>query len=661
MSPRPRRRALPETAGVNPMPTSATASSGRPRYATAWRQYVDAGWCPIPLPRDRKVPPPAGYTGRGPMAGPEQFRRWAHESPEGNLAVRVADDVIGIDVDDYGAKTGGQTLTLLEAELGPLPATFWSTSRNDGVSGIRFFRVPAGLKWRGKLTAATADGDVVSDIEIIQHGHRFATCWPSVHPDGRPYRWDGPDGSAISGPPATVDLAELPAAWIEEIAKTPTSKTARKPRKGAVRADAVSEPVIDVVAVGPPCHRVQTLTQQIEGSMTAGSRHEAILAPLLQLARLGQQGHPGVIHCLEQLHAAFVALAVPDRDAATAETEWGRSLEGIADALAGRKAQAFSLCSCHTTLFQKALGGGREYFNPRGHELERRVLNYLVAQGGRRHSRLVVESQRQIAHAVETRQATVGQVLRRLQDLGWLKILGHAPLSDTKRYLLSDPAAVMGVSALQGEAKEEAGLKADTPADVFVHHLFGTQGLGGACHRTFAMLAGHSQRVGNLNALRVSPGVSGKTLLITPRSSRRVPPYRIGAGVTVAELHAMSSMPTSTLRRHLRSLEANGLAFRRGNRWWRLLFEPNWLAERLNIPRTDLLRQWQFERDREQFNGSKVRLPDGHPGRLDTVLIDGHRSHVHPRTGEIKWMAGEAEGDREDERTNESRRRDSRE
>jgi hypothetical protein len=69
------------------------------------------------------------------------------QSP-GNIALVMSDDVIGIDVDHYGKKHGGDTLKALEARLGPLPTAVLSTARDDKVSGIRFYRVPAGRKWK---------------------------------------------------------------------------------------------------------------------------------------------------------------------------------------------------------------------------------------------------------------------------------------------------------------------------------------------------------------------------------------------------------------------------------------------------------------------------------------------------------------------------------
>jgi hypothetical protein len=46
---------------------------------------------------------------------------WADEEPDGNIAVRLGDTVIGIDVDDYDGKGGGKTLAEAQRRWGALP------------------------------------------------------------------------------------------------------------------------------------------------------------------------------------------------------------------------------------------------------------------------------------------------------------------------------------------------------------------------------------------------------------------------------------------------------------------------------------------------------------------------------------------------------------
>jgi hypothetical protein len=191
--------------------------SRRP-YASAARAYLEAGYSPLPLPPGRKYPPPPGWTGAGrPMADLDQVRCWMQSDPAGNIALRLPEGVIGVDLDlyddaskDHPAAERQTAWRELEAHLGPLPPSLRATSRDDGVSGIRLYRVPPEWKGAGILPAApvceghplpdgreATPGDLVSPGEVIQHHHRYMVAPPSVHPSGRPYRWLGSNGNLV--------------------------------------------------------------------------------------------------------------------------------------------------------------------------------------------------------------------------------------------------------------------------------------------------------------------------------------------------------------------------------------------------------------------------------------------------------------------------------
>jgi hypothetical protein len=141
--------------------------------------YLQAGWAGvIPLPPRKKASPPIGYTGwNGKDPSSKMIETWCNETvgdfqAASNIAIHMPGDVIGIDVDHYDGKTGAQTLTTLYQELGPLPDSYISTSRADGYSGIRWYRVEPGLRW------PSGPG---KDIEFVHKGHRYAVVWPSIH------------------------------------------------------------------------------------------------------------------------------------------------------------------------------------------------------------------------------------------------------------------------------------------------------------------------------------------------------------------------------------------------------------------------------------------------------------------------------------------------
>ena len=169
-------------------------------------EYRRLGWLgTLPLPWGAKTPPPTGFTGRdGAWPSDSQIEHWLEAAEAHNIAIRLPEDVIGLDADLYDDKPGLETMKGLVSHFGLLPATWNSTSRNDG-SGIRFFRVTPGLKWPGEAGPG---------VELISHGYRYAVVAPSVHPTGAHYRWLATDSTSVAMPPPT-DLPLLPQAWVE--------------------------------------------------------------------------------------------------------------------------------------------------------------------------------------------------------------------------------------------------------------------------------------------------------------------------------------------------------------------------------------------------------------------------------------------------------------
>lgn len=205
-------------------------------FGSAWQQYVDAGWHPVPLPFQAKKRPPGGFTGReGTNAPIDQLEAWAdkgfNQSGQRNLvcniALRMPLNVIGLDVDHYlkagRTKSGADQLAEFEARHGSLPPT-WTSTRRDvgGPSSIRFYRVPEGTEFPESLSA---------DIDIIQWWHRYAIVWPSVVPDDDDpdtllaYAWGTPAGAETIRIPRIVELAELTSAQVKALAEFANAQT----------------------------------------------------------------------------------------------------------------------------------------------------------------------------------------------------------------------------------------------------------------------------------------------------------------------------------------------------------------------------------------------------------------------------------------------------
>jgi hypothetical protein len=291
-------------------------------FGQAAESYRQAGWGVFPLPKGQKFPPPSGWTGGdGTDADADQIRLWVAQNGRGNIGVRMPPNIIGIDVDNYNDKTGGADLAVLEAKLGALPPTFISTSREDGVSGIRFFTVPAGLMWQGKLG---------NSIDIIQRKHRYAVVEPSIHPSGNPYRWLDSEWKPLGRVPTLAELPEMPMAWVQfltggEVDEGPA------PRKPTVTPLDTNQ----TLTSGTPCKAMVKAFDEYTLRKTHMARHDAMIATVLALVRLGEQGHQGAGQAVEQLRAQFGADVAGERSQGAEESEFQRALTGAAARVLG--------------------------------------------------------------------------------------------------------------------------------------------------------------------------------------------------------------------------------------------------------------------------------------------------------------------------------------
>jgi len=173
---------------------------------------------PIGKQPGRKYPPPSTFTGHGkPDPSGADIEAWL-DGPEAdrNIGLRLPAGVLGLDVDAYPGKRGGESLTALVAAHGPLPPTWITTARTDGVSGIRLFQVPTHIDGH----EINWPGEAGKHIELIQHGHRYAVVWPSTNPEAgdATYEWRHVELPGhvidIDGPPSVERLPWLPESWV---------------------------------------------------------------------------------------------------------------------------------------------------------------------------------------------------------------------------------------------------------------------------------------------------------------------------------------------------------------------------------------------------------------------------------------------------------------
>lgn len=327
------------------------------------RKYFDGGFSPIPLPPNTKNPPPTGWTGHGrPTTTEQQLEKWlAGEGlnklfkgtiKRANIALRlntvvvdgVSFDLVGIDVDHHpedkdDPKNGGPQLEYFERKLGALPPTWTSSARVNGISGIRLFRAPAGLMWRGDL------GHGGEDIDVISKNYRFLVCFPSTNPDAnnRQY-WFYPPGFKPDGDLEAIDrekhglvpdpkkLPLLPDAWIDYLTQNrikdvgvpmDMDATAKQLTRWATRNFASNDSICEYLTI-----EVDKYKQKIEESAKS---HNVLTAFHNKILRCGaNEGHTGWGKACAELEKAYVAnvLARGKRTVTSAEKEIERSRYG---------------------------------------------------------------------------------------------------------------------------------------------------------------------------------------------------------------------------------------------------------------------------------------------------------------------------------------------
>lgn len=286
-------------------------------YAAAAHDYLKAGWPAIPVPPRKKGPPPAGWTGyAGLVPSAADVQAWVEDRSGANIALRMPQTVLGIDVDAYEGKPGAATMDAAVARLGPLPNTVRSTSRT-GNSGIRFYRVPGGRAWADVLGPG---------VEIIHHGHRYALAWPSVHPTGATYRWLDAAGQPQTQPPPVDQLPELPPAWVDELARGAAADRAAKAPVAAGEVPAF----LGALPIGQPCRYLTRVLEEIQTTLAdATSRHDTVRDQgVARIVRAGEQGHSGSVTALEQCRSIWLDALRRGASRQPDPGEWERMVEG---------------------------------------------------------------------------------------------------------------------------------------------------------------------------------------------------------------------------------------------------------------------------------------------------------------------------------------------
>jgi putative DNA primase/helicase len=327
-------------------------------FAVGAHHYLEAGWRPLPLPRNKKSSPPTDWTGgskphSGETPSLAQMREWTAEYPQGNLAISPPKTVLGIDVDAYETKAGAATFLAAVAEWGELPNTWMSTSRpvpdpapqhRGVVSGIRWFQIPPELAWPGKLPHG-------GGVELIRWDHRYAVVEPSLHPEGMEYVWVDPDGIREAGAfPAPGELPTLPAQWVQGL-------TSGKKWQARLEADVDDAEVLQWIEDRgdlPLCvvmdRTLRKVLDAIRHAGPDGGAHEVMLNGVWAVMGDSQSGHHGLIKALGRIRAAFFEAVKDRRSRAEMTSEWQRAKAGgVAKLIAEGDPEEDDICELDET------------------------------------------------------------------------------------------------------------------------------------------------------------------------------------------------------------------------------------------------------------------------------------------------------------------------
>jgi len=391
------------------------------------------------------------------------------------------------------------------------------------------------------------------------------------------------------------------------------------------------------------CDAVVSHPETIVKALANESRNAAARGPLVQLVRLGQQGHHGVPEAVGLVREDFISRVSPDRPggAAEANQEWSRLFAGAIRIVFPRGITSRSAsCMCLLPALHLAMRQDRFFSaNSRARGTERSVLAHLFKRAEYRQSLRMRVAQRPIAEAIDITQHTVNVVLRRLERNGWITREHQGLFGGPDFITLTLPTCVTTTST---STSTPEGLLVDVVMTGWVNRLFGPMGLGPGPAGTFSALPEWHRQVSRGRLIRVMPGSAASDLMLNPQQGkRRIPAAPAGPGLTVKELARKTGKATRTVARHLKKFSEMGLAFRDDQgRWWRYRFDPNQVADRDDIPETAKLKADKHIRDRRSYWRGLIRF-DQVRNRLPSVqLLHGLDvdTYVNTKTGEVLWI-----------------------
>ena len=540
-----------------------------------------------------------------------------------------------VDLLDSDPRNGGDATRQELMDAGSWPRIWWQASTPS--DGLHDFVAMMGVR---SLNDVKPGLDVKAGKD--GQGHGFAFIAPTVKMskttgDLKAYRWILPPTTMpASGDNTVRAMAEL--VMESHGIKGSNRKSTNEADTSTLRNRLMALPDEEL------CDRMQTQAIYVAKALTK-KRHQATLGPVMQLVRLGREGHRGLRSALTDLSQDFASRVSDERagGAVEAQQEWDRSVDGALTEVLGEhgKFPVHPACDCLIAELRRAKQDTTLFSSGTAGLTERRILGYLIEAARLGRSVLVRESQRQISVAIDMQRPTVSHGLKRLEDLGWLRRLaGVDPLAPTP-YVLLLPEVCTGIPT-KGPAgyitPTTAGTSVGMSMHAHVHRLFGPAGLGPGVEETFAALPEYRVKMTRGFLVHKLPGFPVTPELLNPwQGTRQIPRPASAVGMTVRDLVEVTGKHPSTIRRHLEKLLDRGLVFEETqpdgpSRLWRVRFDPDQVADRDGIPPTADLKAVQYEAQRATNYEGLIRSGSS---RFRVEVVGNQRLYVDAITGAV--------------------------
>jgi hypothetical protein len=549
-----------------------------------------------------------------------------------------------VDLLDTDPRNGGNVTRQTLVEAGCWPTIYWQAATQS--DGLHDFVATMGVRSKDDVRPGL---DVKAGKDGAGHGFAFiAPTVKAAKPSGelKAYRWIV---EPTTVPPKAGD--DTARAIVELVALSRGDKQpSGKPATGSATKTSDRRDELNALPKEEPCDRMRAQWDLVAQTLTRSHWHKTGLGPVIQLVRLAREGHRGLRQALEALSEDFVTRATSARagGAVEAQHEWDTSVDGALAKVLGTHGRfpVHPACDCLLVRLRRAAQDPALFSRGIAGVTERRVITYLLEAARLKHSLLVRESQRQIAEAIDRRAATVNTVLSRLEGLGWIRRLAGVDLCAPAPILVLLPNLQKDSSNIEAAVPPPlllAGPLVVTPAHSPVHRLFGPAGLGGGAEETFAALPEYRVKLRRRSLVRILPGAPATPGLLNPwQGTRPISRPATSGAPTIQDLSEASGKHPSTIRRQLKKMLEWRLVFEetrpgQPSRWWRLRFDPEWVADGHQIPHTSDIKAFTHARERRPHLDALIRAAGGPASsRLVAQDIDGQRLYIDTATGAVR-------------------------